>query len=178
MYTKIFSSAILSLGLFGSLAAAAQEVAPSSERGQQTFTRVGCHQCHGTDGQAIFAGRAWAPETMAKFVRISHGRMPAFPEEVLSDNEIADIVAYLKTEETTRITRIKMGTIGSVDLPSTEDWYTNWLGYSVVDRGEVSEALAASWGAPGVVGRPYIVMQPESGADVFIRAVKSDGVDG
>jgi hypothetical protein len=29
-----------------------------------------------------------------------------------------------------------------------------------------------------MAGRAYILMQPESGADVFIRAVKTDGVDG
>jgi mono/diheme cytochrome c family protein len=97
MNSKIFSGAVLSLVLFGSLAVAAQEVAPSSERGQQTFMRVGCYQCHGTDGQGIHAGRAWTPKVMTRFIRTSPGWMPPYPEEVLSDNEIADIVAFLKT---------------------------------------------------------------------------------
>lgn len=95
---KVLVGAILAFGLFGSMVAAAQEVSPSSERGQQTFMRVGCYQCHGTDAQGLHAGRAWAPEAMTKFIRIvSGGRMPAYPKEVLSDNEIADIVAFLKT---------------------------------------------------------------------------------
>ena len=62
------------------------------------------------------------------------------------------------------ITRIKMTTIGATDLTPVEDWYTNWLGYSVAERGEISEAVAGSWGTPNMAGRPYILMQPESGA--------------
>jgi len=77
-----------------------------------------------------------------------------------------------------KITRIKMGTIGCVDLPTTEDWYSNWLGYSVVERGEISAELAGSWGTPDMAGRAYFLMQPESGTDVFLRAVGTDGVDG
>jgi len=76
------------------------------------------------------------------------------------------------------ITRIKMTTIGATDLTPVEDWYTNWLGYSVAERGEISEAVAGSWGTPNMAGRPYILMQPESGADVFIRAALIDGVAG
>jgi len=77
-----------------------------------------------------------------------------------------------------KITRIKMGTIGCRDLASTEDWYSNWIGYTVVERGEISADLAGSWGTPNMAGRAYFLMQPESGADVFIRAVETDGVDG
>ena len=77
-----------------------------------------------------------------------------------------------------KITRIKMGTIGCRDLASTEDWYNNWIGYTVVERGEISADLAGSWGTPNMAGRAYFLMQPESGADVFIRAVETDGVDG
>ncbi len=77
-----------------------------------------------------------------------------------------------------KISRIKIATIGAPDLASIEEWYGQWLGYSVVERGNVSEPLAASWGASGIAGNPYILMQPESGADVFIRAVQSKAVPG
>jgi mono/diheme cytochrome c family protein len=102
MKTKIFSSAALALTLFSSLPAAAQELAAAAERGQQTFMRVGCYQCHGSNGQGNNAGPALTPETLppqviAIFIRSTPGRMPVYPEEVLSDNEIADIVAFLKT---------------------------------------------------------------------------------
>lgn len=79
-------------------AAAAQD--GNATRGQDTFMRVGCYQCHGTDGQGNDAGPMLTPdplppEAIANFIRFSPGRMPVYPEEVLSDSEIADIVAYL-----------------------------------------------------------------------------------
>ena len=76
------------------------------------------------------------------------------------------------------ISRLKMGTIGTAELEATEESYTNWLGYSVLERSEVSEALAKSWGTPRMTGRPYVVMEPESGNDVFIRAVEINAVPG
>ena len=93
---KIFSHAILYLGLFSNLTIASQEMAPSSERGQQTWLRVGCYQCHGTDGHAIYAGRTWMPKAIAKYIRRSPTWMPGYPEEVLSDDEIADIIAFME----------------------------------------------------------------------------------
>ena len=80
--------------------------------------------------------------------------------------------------QTPRITRIKMGTIGATDLKAIEEWYGEWIGYSVVERGEVDPALAASWGTPNTAGSPYILMQPDSGTDVFIRAVATEDVPG
>ncbi len=77
-----------------------------------------------------------------------------------------------------KISRIKMATTAAPDLAPIEQWYSEWLGYSVVERGSVAHALAAAWGAPGVAGNPYILMRPESGADVYIRAVQSEGVPG
>lgn len=90
--------------------------------------------------------------------------------------------AVLETEDVSEeeskavITRIKMVTIGAPDLGPIEDWYVNWLGHKVVERGEISENLAQSWGAPKSAGRSYILMQPESGSDVFVRAVHVDSV--
>ena len=81
-------------------------------------------------------------------------------------------------QQEAKIRRIKMGTIGCRDLASTEDWYSNWIGYSVVERGQISADLAGSWGTPAMAGRAYFLMQPESGTDVYIRAVETDGVDG
>ena len=77
-----------------------------------------------------------------------------------------------------KITRIKMGTMAAADLQPVEDRFKRWLGYSVVERGQISEALSSSWGTPDMTERDYILMQPESGADVFIRAVKIDEVAG
>jgi catechol 2,3-dioxygenase-like lactoylglutathione lyase family enzyme len=82
------------------------------------------------------------------------------------------------TDNVSLITRIRGGTIGCIDLAATEDWYGNWLGYSVVERGDISNGLAASWGTPAMAGRPYLLMQPESGDDVYIRAAEIDPVPG
>ncbi len=76
------------------------------------------------------------------------------------------------------VSRIKMTTIGATDLTQVEDWYGNWLDHTVAERGEISKTLADSWGTPNMAGRPYILMQPESGTDVFIRAALIDGVAG
>ena len=94
LFVSVFASSILTLGL-----AEAQE--PSAERGQKTYMRVGCYQCHGSDGQGNDAGTALTPdplppEAIANFIRYSPGRMPVYPEEVVSDAEIADMVAFLE----------------------------------------------------------------------------------
>ena len=73
--------------------------------------------------------------------------------------------------------RIKMATIAVPDVDAIAPLYEEWLGYTAVESGTVPDALAASWGAPNTGGRRYISMQPESGADVFIRAVEADHLD-
>ena len=98
MKTKLLFSVVASFVMTGGFATA-QEV--SAERGQKTFMRVGCYQCHGNDGKGNDAGTALTPdplppEALANFIRFSPGRMPMYPEEVLSDAEIADIVAFLE----------------------------------------------------------------------------------
>ena len=84
----------------------------------------------------------------------------------------------MNDEPTPLLKRLKINTVAAPDIGVVESWYTEWLGYSVCERGEVSTDLAGSWGAAGMAGRPYIVMQPESGADVFLRAVEIDEVPG
>ncbi len=96
--------------------------------------------------------------------------------EQASEQEAAEQAP--EPELQSKITRIKMGTMAAADLQPVEDRFKQWLGYSVVERGQISEALSTSWGTPDMSGRDYILMQPEGGADVFIRAVKIDEVAG
>ena len=77
-----------------------------------------------------------------------------------------------------KITRVKMGTVGATELATVESWYGDWLGYRVIERGVVAQSLANSWGAPAMAGRAFILMEPESGADVYIRAIEMDSVAG
>lgn len=74
--------------------------------------------------------------------------------------------------------RIKINTVAAPDIGEVEAWYTEWLGYSVCERGKTSAALADAWGAPAMGGRPQTVLRPESGDDVFIRICQIDPVAG
>ena len=85
----------LVLGCGGALAA-------SAEKGKAAFIQHGCWQCHGTEGQGGQAGARLAPdpmplETFTAFVRTSNRAMPPYPEAVLSNEDLADIHAYLQT---------------------------------------------------------------------------------
>lgn len=75
-----------------------------------------------------------------------------------------------------RLKRIKMATIGAPDVDQLANWYGTWLDYGVIERGVVSNQLAESWGAIASAGRPYVLLGPASGEDVYLRAVEIDPV--
>jgi catechol 2,3-dioxygenase-like lactoylglutathione lyase family enzyme len=64
------------------------------------------------------------------------------------------------------------------DLAAVERAYGDFLGFRVVERGQLSADLAALWNAPALAGREYLLMQPASGAPVYLRAVRQEPVDG
>ncbi len=83
-----------------SLGEAAQ--AASAEKGKLAFTQHGCWQCHGYQGQGGIAGLKLAPdpmpfEALSAFVRSSNRTMPPYMEAVLSNEDLADIYAYLQS---------------------------------------------------------------------------------
>ena len=85
----------------GSAMALAQS-AGNAENGKRLFLRDGCYQCHGYAGQGGRAGaRIAAPKFNAQvlilYVRRPAGDMPAYTDKVISDRELIDIFAYLKT---------------------------------------------------------------------------------
>ena len=76
--------------------------AQNAENGKRVFVRDGCYECHGYNGQGTIAGARLAPpvlnaQGMIRYVRRPAGAMPAFTDKVLSDQEVNDIYAYLKT---------------------------------------------------------------------------------
>ena len=90
--------AVLAAGLLLSSGGA---IAASAEKGKAAFLQHGCWQCHGTEGQGGQAGARLAPdpmplETFTAFVRTSNRAMPPYPEAVLSNDDLADIHAYLE----------------------------------------------------------------------------------
>jgi ubiquinol-cytochrome c reductase cytochrome c subunit len=76
--------------------------AQNVENGKRVFVRDGCYECHGYAGQGTIAGARIGPpvlnaQGMIRYIRRPAGAMPAFTDKVLSDQEVNDIYAYLKT---------------------------------------------------------------------------------
>lgn len=77
-------------------------LAQDAQNGKRLFVRDGCYECHGYAGQGTVAGARLAPpvldaQGMIRYIRKPAGAMPAFTDKVLSDKEVTDIYAYLKT---------------------------------------------------------------------------------
>ena len=77
-------------------------VAADAGKGQQAFMKYGCWQCHGTMGQGGTNGPKLAPdpialEAMSAFIRSSNRQMPPYREQVLPNEDLADIHAYLSS---------------------------------------------------------------------------------
>lgn len=90
--------------LLAGVVALAQQSSPpaSAENGKRVFLRDGCWECHGYAGQggrdgARLADTALSVAQLTRYVRRPTGAMPAYVDKVLSDQELADIYAYLKT---------------------------------------------------------------------------------
>jgi mono/diheme cytochrome c family protein len=101
--------------VFGVSALRAQTASPQTEKSQATsagnaeagkkvFTKDGCYECHGREGQgaAQGAGPRIGPlqlsfEAFTKYVRQPTGQMPPYTSKVISDQELADIYAYLQS---------------------------------------------------------------------------------
>ena len=72
-------------------------------KGKQTYTRVGCWQCHGREGQGGgYVGPRLAPDpipyvALEAYIRSPSGDMPPYSKKVLSDAEVRNIYAFLKT---------------------------------------------------------------------------------
>jgi mono/diheme cytochrome c family protein len=90
---------------------AAQTPAPASkgggapsgntQNGKRIFESYGCYQCHGHDAHGG-AGARLAPnpisfDRFSRYVRKPTGEMPPYTAKVVSDQELADIYAFLGT---------------------------------------------------------------------------------
>ena len=86
----------------GVLVAQPNGFAASAENGKRVFMRAGCWQCHGTVGQGGVTGPKLAPDplpfdALSTFVRSTNRAMPAYREQILSNDDLADIYAYLQS---------------------------------------------------------------------------------
>jgi catechol 2,3-dioxygenase-like lactoylglutathione lyase family enzyme len=69
--------------------------------------------------------------------------------------------------------RIKCGTVSTPDLEAALSDYRDVLGLRVAESGEIDPELAITWGAPNAAGQRYALLQPQSGAECFVRLVEA-----
>ena len=74
----------------------------NAEHGKQIFVSYGCYQCHGYVGQGGAAGVRIGPppiseQAVRNYIRQPSGQMPPYTSKVVSDQDVADIYAYLKS---------------------------------------------------------------------------------
>lgn len=73
---------------------------------------------------------------------------------------------------------LRAATLSVADLARSIRNYESYFDYAVVERGPVPSELAASWDAPATAGSSYAVLQPASGADIYLRLVEQPPVVG
>jgi mono/diheme cytochrome c family protein len=100
----VFAATALSFDL--PRAAADDEVkAGDPARGERIYLAVGCFECHGRAGQGgrfnyptpALAQIELPAESFIAYLRAAPNDMPAFSADVLSDQDAADIHAYLRS---------------------------------------------------------------------------------
>jgi len=99
-FVRVFGLAAFAAGLV----AIGQDAvhAGSAEKGKAAYVQHGCWGCHGFNGQGGITGPKLAPDPMPveafnAFVRMSNRTMPPYMEAILSNEDLADIYAYLQT---------------------------------------------------------------------------------
>ena len=76
--------------------------AGNAANGKKIFAAYGCYQCHGYEGQGG-AGARLAPRpplafpAFVSYVRAPKDQMPPYTSKVVTDQELADIYAFLLT---------------------------------------------------------------------------------
>jgi mono/diheme cytochrome c family protein len=81
----------------------AESSSGNAQNGKQLYTSYGCYECHGREGQGSkMSGPRLGPSPMAfsafaRYIRQPKGQMPPYTSKVVSDAELADIYAFLKS---------------------------------------------------------------------------------
>ena len=77
--------------------------AGDAKTGKQLYKNYGCYQCHGYEGQgALSTGPRLGPDPLpfsefTAYLREPRGEMPPYTAKVVSDQDMADIYAFLKS---------------------------------------------------------------------------------
>lgn len=94
--------------------ATATTPAGDAENGKTLFKKNACYQCHGYEGQGGTAGPRLGPGPIPfrgflAYVRSPRAEMPPYTIKVMSDQELADVYAFLQT-------RPRPPAVGSIPL--------------------------------------------------------------
>jgi ubiquinol-cytochrome c reductase cytochrome c subunit len=100
---RVAAAAILLTVLNGWSAGRAQSppAAGDAEKGKAVYVKNGCAACHGLEGQgAPTSGPRIGPnplplDAFIKYVREPRNQMPPYTAKVMSDEELADVRAFL-----------------------------------------------------------------------------------
>ena len=70
------------------------------QNGKRLYQAYGCYECHGHAGQGGLAGPRIGPNPMPlpaflQYLREPGGRMPPYTSKVMSEQEVADVYAYV-----------------------------------------------------------------------------------
>lgn len=73
---------------------------------------------------------------------------------------------------------LRAATLTVADLQRAEARYAEFMDYRTIEKGQLDDGLARSWGAPKSAGTPFCVMKPASGTEIYLRLVQqSPNVD-
>jgi mono/diheme cytochrome c family protein len=102
--TGLMAALALASMTIGLSAQGARVPAPTGDvkAGQALYTKMTCYYCHGTAGQGGIAGARIAlvqrsADAFIRYVRRPTGNMPAYTDRILSDVQLNDIYAFLRS---------------------------------------------------------------------------------
>ena len=94
---------LLLLLILGYAAATAQTKPGNAENGKRLYLKNGCYQCHGQSGQGGLAGTRLAQTKLAQAAFFAYvrnpapGGMPPYRAQVMTDQELTDVLTYVTT---------------------------------------------------------------------------------
>jgi mono/diheme cytochrome c family protein len=75
--------------------------AGNADKGKMFYRRAGCYQCHSEQAQGGTQGPRLGPSPIAfrpfaRYLRAPTGEMPPYSVKVMSDQDVADVYAFLR----------------------------------------------------------------------------------
>ena len=82
-------------------AAAAAAPTGNADRGKTLFRKAACYQCHSDQAQGGTQGPRLGPNPVPfgafeRYLRAPKGEMPPYTAKVMSDQDVADVYAFLR----------------------------------------------------------------------------------